>query len=609
MWIASTILQKATGENMQEIPLNRYWNLLVAYLRPQRLRVGILALLIAASIGIQLVSPQFLRIFIDSIVAGATASHPDAARNLTVAALAYLAMAVAIQLVSVGTTYLGETVAWTATNALRRDLALHCLRLDMSYHKAHTPGELVERIDGDVNTLANFFSQLAIRLLSNGLLAIGILAVVSTEDWRAGLVSAGYIAGTALALRGVQRSSAAAWHASRQVESELYGYVGERLGATEEIRANGAETYVLSGLHRLARRILQAWRKAKMVQGLSQALEAVVYLLALVAILAISGAQYLRNGMTIGTIYLLVAYAARLRGPLIQIRHQVDNLQQAGASIARVEGLLHEQPSVIETPRVGLPSGALHVAFDDVTFRYHDVAGDDGHEAVLRDISFDLAPQRVLGLLGRTGSGKTTLTRLLFRLYDPVQGTIRLGDIDLRDLGLSELRGRVGLVTQDVQLFQGTVRDNVRLFSNRVPDAQIVDAFRELGLVEWYRALSHGLDTQLKAAGQNLSAGEAQLLAFARIFLKDPGLVVLDEASSRLDPATERLLENAIDRLLRGRTAIVIAHRLATVERADEIMVLEEGRLVEHGPREILVHDPGSRFHHLLRAGLQEVLA
>jgi ATP-binding cassette subfamily B protein len=594
---------------MQEMPLQRYWNLLITYLRPQQLKVGILAVLIVASIGMQLVSPQFLRLFVDSIVASATGAGPVATQDLMLAALAYLGMAVAVQLVSVATTYLGETVAWTATNALRRDLALHCLKLDMSFHKAHTPGELIERIDGDVNALAHFFSQLAIRLLTNGLLAAGILAVVSVEDWRAGIVSAAYVCGTALALRGIQRSSTAAWRESRQVESELYGYVGERLAATEEVRANGAEAYVLAGLHRLMRRILHAWRKAKMVQGLSQALESVVYLLALVAILAIGGTQFLRGGMTLGTVYLLVVYAARLRAPLIEIRHQVDSLQQARASVERVQALFDEQPSVVEGPRADLPSGALRVAFDDVTFGYQDGPEEDGREAVLQGISFDLAPQRVLGLLGRTGSGKTTLTRLLFRLYDPDEGAIRIGSEDLRDLGLSELRGRVGLVTQDVQLFQGSVRDNVRLFSERMSDERILDAFRELGLCEWYRALPNGLDTQIEAAGQNLSAGEGQLVAFARVYLKDPGLVVLDEASSRLDPATERLLEGAIDRLLRGRTAIVIAHRLTTVERADEIIVLEGGQVAEHGPRAALAQDPASHFYRLLRAGLQEVLA
>lgn len=313
--------------------------------------------------------------------------------------------------------------------------------------------------------------------------------------------------------------------------------------------------------------------------------------------------------MTIGTVYLLIHYLARLRAPLDQIRHQMDDLMQASASIERVEALLHTRSRLVENPQATLSAGALRVAFEDVSFRYEDGAGSDGRESVLEGISFVLEPGKVLGLLGRTGSGKTTLTRLLFRLYDPTAGAIHLGDVDLGAARLSDLRRRVGLVTQDVQLFRGSVRDNVSLFSRQVPDGLILNAFRELGLWEWYQSLPDGLDTELRTGSQGLSAGEAQLLAFARVYLKDPGLVVLDEASSRLDPATEQLLERAIDRLLQERTAIVIAHRLSTVGRADEIMVLEEGRMGEHGGREALAGDPSSRFYSLLQTGLGEVLA
>jgi ABC-type multidrug transport system fused ATPase/permease subunit len=227
----------------------------------------------------------------------------------------------------------------------------------------------------------------------------------------------------------------------------------------------------------------------------------------------------------------------------------------------------------------------------------------------LRDISFSLPPGRLLGLLGRTGSGKTTLARLLFRLYEPTSGSIHLGGIDIRDLSVSGLRRGVGLITQDVQLFQASIRDNLALFNPRVDDARIEYSLRELGLWEWALRLPAGLDTPLGTAGQGLSAGEAQLLAFARVFLKDPGLVLLDEASSRLDPATEALLERAIDRLLRGRTAIVIAHRLRTVQRADDILILEHGRIAELGERAALAADSGSRFAQLLHTGLEEALA
>ncbi|HEV2072062.1 MAG TPA: ATP-binding cassette domain-containing protein, partial [Thermomicrobiales bacterium] len=222
---------------------------------------------------------------------------------------------------------------------------------------------------------------------------------------------------------------------------------------------------------------------------------------------------------------------------------------------------------------------------------------------VVLDISFRLAPGEVLGLIGRTGSGKTTLTRLLFRLHDPTAGTIRIGDMNLREYRLSDLRAEIGIVTQDIQLFRASVRDNLTLFDSSISDEQIRSALEGLGLAPWLSSLPDGLDSLLASGGAGLSAGEAQLLAFARVFLRHPRIVVLDEASSRLDPGTERRLERAVDRLLEGRTGIIIAHRLATVQRADSIIVLEDGRIVEYGRREDLAADPTSRFARMLRTG------
>ena len=228
---------------------------------------------------------------------------------------------------------------------------------------------------------------------------------------------------------------------------------------------------------------------------------------------------------------------------------------------------------------------------------------------MLKTISFRLNPNKVLGLLGRTGSGKTTLARLVFRLYDPTEGHIRLGGIDVRTPKLQHLRRRVAMVTQDVQLFQATVRDNLTFFDRQISDRQIQEVIERLELSSWYDTLPEGLDTKLETGGRGLSAGEAQLLAFTRIFLRDPGLVILDEASSRLDPATEQLIERAVDRLLQHRTAIIIAHRLGTVHRADDIMILDNGNVIEHGDRVHLATDASSRFHSLLKTGLEEMLA
>ena len=250
-----------------------------------------------------------------------------------------------------------------------------------------------------------------------------------------------------------------------------------------------------------------------------------------------------------------------------------------------------------------LPPGQLPVEFNGVSFSYTPGV------TVLRDLSLRLEADRTLGLLGRTGSGKTTMSRLLFRFYDPNEGSVRLGETDIRELRLEDLRNRVGLVTQEVQLFQATVRDNLTLFDPAITDDAVVGTLESLGLGDWYRTLPNGLDSEISAGGGQLSAGESQLLAFARVFLKDPDCVILDEASSRLDPATEALLQKAVDRLLEGRTALVIAQRLATVERVDEIVVIDNGRILEHGERDALAGDPSSHYSRLLKTGLEEALA
>ena len=272
-------------------------------------------------------------------------------------------------------------------------------------------------------------------------------------------------------------------------------------------------------------------------------------------------------------------------------------------SIRRVRELLQTEPKIQDGPGAVLAPGAWSVECQDISFSYQP------EQPILKNLSFHLSPGKVLGLLGRTGSGKTTLSRLLFRLYDTSHGTIYLGDTDIKNLQLSDLRRHIGIVTQEVQLFQASVRDNLTLFDRTIEDEQVLAGLRALELSSWYDTLPDGLDTELPPGGGGLSAGEAQLLAFTRVFLRDPGLIILDEASSRLDPATERLLERAIDTLLQNRTAIIIAHRLSTVHRADEIMILEEGRIREYGEYENLAANPNSILFSLLRTGLEEVLA
>jgi ABC-type multidrug transport system fused ATPase/permease subunit len=289
-----------------------------------------------------------------------------------------------------------------------------------------------------------------------------------------------------------------------------------------------------------------------------------------------------------------------VRAPFERLIDQLQQYQRALAAVARIGDLLARRRTLPEParPRPLPPSGPLSLDLSGVGFAY-----PDDHEPVLAGVDLRLPAGQTLGLVGRTGSGKTTIARLALRLYDPTEGAVRAGGVDLRETDPDQRRRRIGMVTQDVQLFAASVRDNLTLFRPELaPDDRLRAVLVEVGLGDWLAGLADGLDTQLGAQGAGVSAGEAQLLAFSRAFLADPGLVVLDEASSRLDPATEQRIEAAIERLLTGRTAVLIAHRLSSLSRVDQIAVVEDGRVVEYGPRAALAADPDSRFSQLLSA-------
>jgi ATP-binding cassette subfamily B protein len=570
--------------------------LLATYLRPEWPRAFLLGLLLFAGIGLQLANPQIAKTFIDRAQAG------EPLERLIWTALLFLGVAILAQAAAVAETYVAEDLGWRTTNALRADLTRHALDLDASFHAERSPGELIERIDGDVSAIADFFSRFVVQVLGSGVFLLGVLALLWREDWRVGgLLTLFALAALAFMTRGGAFVAVRAG-AARQAAADLSGYVEERLAGLPDLKTSGADDHAMRRLHeRLAARFWRA-RASAMAGSLFNGVVGVLFALGTGAALASSAALFGAGAITLGTVYLVFRYTGMLRQPLQRLARQMNSFQQATGGIVRVRELLATRPGVVDGAGATLPRGPLSVELDGVSFAYEA-------EPVLRGVSCRVEPGEVLGLLGRTGSGKTTISRLLFRMHDPTAGAVRLGGVDVRQARLDALRERIGLVTQDVQLFQGTLRENVALFDRGVPDARLCEVFAELELEEWLRALPAGLDTPLGAGGRGLSAGEAQLVALARVFLKDPGLVVLDEASSRLDPATERLLEGALTRLLEGRTGVVIAHRLATVERADRVLILEDGRGAEFGRRTDLAGDPASRFARLFRAGMAEALA
>ena len=577
--------------------ITSYRELFVTYLKPQWPRAILMTILLLTSIGLQLVNPLILRYFID------TATSDGNLTPLLLAGAFFVGIALANQVISVFATYVSENVAWTATNQLRTDLVAHCLSLDMAFHKAHTSGELIERIDGDVDTLSNFFSQSIIHLLGNGILVAGIVVLLFSIDWRIGLAMGGFAIAALLILTRLRSYAVKFWDAERQKYAEFFGFLSEQLAGTEDVRANGATGYVMRRFYLFLHNWLPLRRKADLAGYSMWMTTLMIFALGNALALILGAYLWSIKSITPGTVYLIFYYINLLNDPMEQIRTQLQQLQQAGAGIERVKQLFQIEPTINDGNGSMLPDHALAVEFRDVSFGYN------ADEPLLHHLNFRLQPGKVLGILGHTGSGKTTLARLLLRLYDVQEGEVSVGERPVQTAKLHDLRQHIGMVTQDVQLFHASVRDNLTFFNHAISDSRILEVLEDLGLSPWYRSLPMGLETELGSDGEGLSAGEAQLLAFTRVFLINPGLVILDEASSRLDPATEQLIEHAVSKLLVGRTGIVIAHRLATIQRADEITVLEAGQIVEYGERSTLAADPTSRFYHLLQTGLEEIQA
>jgi ATP-binding cassette subfamily B protein len=575
------------------LKLSRALALLWAYVSRRKGPLFLLGVCILAANALRLASPLVLRAFIDAISSG---SEVEALYAL---AGVFIAMAVATQGLAIGAAWLGQDLGWRATNELRIDLARRCMSQDLAWHKRTLPGELIERVDGDVRVLMSFFSDFSIRVIGSVALMAGTLAMLLREDFRAGISIGAYSLVALFALLRVGMVAVPHWAKSRAKSAEFFGFAGEALSGREDLRSMGAVSYARAKAYAMLRRWLPIRMRANLFGYTMWTSSVLASAVGTALALALGAWLWSAGAASLGTVYLIYAYMDLLWQPIDQLREQIEGLQKAMAGAARSVELLEAQPGMRFGEAALARFGAVSLAFERVRFSY------DGESDAIGALSFELAPGESLGVVGRTGCGKTTLGRLALRLYDANEGRILLDGVPIGEYSRESLRESLAVVTQDVEIFSGTVRDNATLWDRSIPDERVLAAFDDLGLSRWLATFPAGLDQTIGSGGSGLSAGQAQLLALARAFLRSPRLVVLDEASSRLDPATEALVDGAVTRLLAGRTAIIIAHRLSTLDRVDTIMVMESGRAAEFGPRRALAADPGSRFRALLAAGAE----
>ena len=554
---------------------------------------ALLAIVLIGGTALQLVPALVLREYLDRVGLGGG----SAAGSAVVAAGWFVLVSLAVQALGVLEGYLAGWLAWTVTNELRVEVTAHVMDLEMAFHTEHLPGELVERIDGDIGQLSNFMSRFLIFVVSQGLLLIALASGLAIVDWRIGLTLLPVSVLAFLVIRRFSRTGRATWLGLSRARAAFTGYLTERLDAVPDLAGNGATAMVNAATRAKADDVARADVRAD-IRG-SIVLWAVTSFLAWLATgtaLWWSWELYTAGAITVGTAFLVFTYTQQMITPLDMLTFQNQDYQAAAVAVSRVQELLAIPPRPVIADPLAFPAGPVDLELRSVDFGYRP------GELVLHDIDVRLAAGRTLGVVGRTGSGKSTIARLVTRLYEPTAGTVLIGGADVARIEEDELRRGVGVVPQEVQIFAATVRDNLTLFSGTDQDSDLVQVLDAVGLGDWLDRLPRGLDTQIGSGGHGLSTGQEQLMSIARVLLRDPQVVILDEASSRLDPMTEQQVQGAAARLLNGRTSVVIAHRLSTLDAVDDILVLERGRIVEHGRREDLAAEAGSRFSALLAA-------
>jgi ABC-type multidrug transport system fused ATPase/permease subunit len=458
--------------------------------------------------------------------------------------------------------------------------------------------------------VSDFLSQVVPKVVGAALLLTGMLGVLLVLDWRLGAGMVVYLIGATVLVVSMRHRAVRESSDEMGSYAKLYGGIEERLTATEDLRANGAQAHAMWRFVEDSADALQSSvRRESAFLRMWWALQTAVTA-GSVASLALSAGLVANGTITLGTAFLLFQYVQLMTRPLEELVQQLETVQKANGAMHRVIALLARRPTIVDRGTVSPSAGPLSVRARGVGFAYDTAANDtDGGDAakggaaqvILHDIDVTIGGGRSVGVVGRTGSGKTTFSRLLLRLVEPTHGRLELGGVPIADIPMSELRRRVALVPQEVELFEGTIRDNVTLYDAEPTDEAVEDALRAVGLDLLVEA---GVHRPLGAGGAGLSAGQAQLLALARVWLRKPDLVVLDEATARVDPATELQISAAVAQLMVGRTTFVIAHRLSTLDMVDEILVFDHGRVVEHGDRSTLVRTEDSRFRHLLELAL-----
>ena len=572
--------QHAIEEKLTRHDATQVLRRLVPYLRPYRGRIVLSILLLIGQTACLLAGPALVRHGID---AGLRANDAGA---LNLSALIYLFAAIAGLFFGRAVIRMVAKVGEAFLRDLRSRVFRHLMSLGMDFFEREKTGKLVARMTSDMDALQELVQMGLVMFVQNGLLFVGAILVIFLMSWKLALCTLVVVPPVVIASRWFRKASNKAYLLVRDRIGQNLSTLQEGLAGVRVVQAFARE--------RAFTRRFQETNEAQYDANIETVRISAKYfpivefagVTGIALIVGIGGAFVSADIVTVGTVAAFVLYLNNLFEPIQQLSQLYNTLQQAGAALQKLFELLDTPPSIAERPgAVDLP-GEGGLELEHVSFGY-------GGEDVLHDISLQVPLGERLALVGPTGAGKSTLAKLIARFYDPREGNVEYADVDLRDATLRSLRERIVVVPQEGFLFAGSVRDNVIVGKPDATDDEVVDAIAALGLSDRFDAFPDGLDTEVRERGSRLSAGEKQLVSLVRAALADPALLVLDEATSSLDPGTERTVERALGRLTEGRTVVVVAHRLSTAARADRIAVVDDGHVAELGTHDELIAHEG----------------
>jgi ATP-binding cassette subfamily B protein len=490
------------------------------------------------------------------------------------------------------------TIGQAIVIGLRRDLFDHLTGLSLRYFSQQKAGWIIARLTSDVDSVSDVLSQGMPTLVANVILLPAAVIAMLIADWRLGLVVVAIVPPALVLTRWFQKTSHVALVESRNRIASVTAQIAESVAGMAVVQAFNRERRFQAEFDELNHANLEQHVKVQKIFSVFFPSIEFMGMLATGAILYTGNHLYVHSTLTIGTLITALYLLQLVFQPLQELSDVYGQLQSGAAAMVKIASILDEEPDIRDRKRARALSRLVgKLDLDEVVFAY-------GDEPVLHGVDIHIPPGGTLALVGESGGGKSTLARLVGRFYDPDAGTVRVDDIDLRDVQLRSYRRQLGVVLQDPFLFSGTIASNIRFANPEATDDDVVRAARAVGVDRIAARLSGGLEHEVREGGSGLSAGERQLISIARALLADPRILILDEATSNIDRPTELLIEQALDRLLHGRTSIIIAHRLSTVRRADEILVIEHGRIVQQGTYDELLAQPGvfRRLAHDLEA-------